>query len=97
MLIHFFNYLADINSTCVPGLGMFFLHTTKRNFTEAERVCKNMSGNLAEVTTEQRTEALAQLLAGVSAEAAFVGLRRKNSSSYCNIHGNTLESYPYGV
>ncbi|KAJ0181579.1 hypothetical protein K1T71_002301 [Dendrolimus kikuchii] len=87
--------LPNINSTCVPGLGMFFLHTIQQNFTDSQRVCKNMSGVMADVTTEQRTEALAQLLTGLSVESAFVGLLRKNTSSFSGTDGLSLDCFTY--
>ncbi|KAJ0178304.1 hypothetical protein K1T71_006127 [Dendrolimus kikuchii] len=77
----------------------------EKNFTDSQRVCKNMSGVMADVTTEQRTESLAQLLTGLSVEAAFVGLLRKNTSSFSDtdvfcrtsIQYVLLLRIPYGV
>lgn len=66
---------------------MFYLNTQKLNYTQAHSACKNMTGVLADVTNEQRTDALAQLLAGASIDAAFVGLRRMNSSTFSTENG----------
>ncbi|KAM3959106.1 C-type lectin 6 [Aphomia sociella] len=64
--------LPNVNSTCVPATGMFYLFTKKYNYTVGQHTCKNISGVLADVTSEQRTEALAQLLSGTKVDAALM-------------------------
>lgn len=66
---------------------MFFIVNKKLNYTQGLRECKNISGVPADVTSEQRTDALAQLLAGASIDAAFVGLRSKNGSAFISVTG----------
>ncbi|CAB3248157.1 unnamed protein product [Arctia plantaginis] len=87
--------LPHVNSTCVPATGMFFLVTKKLNYTLAFRECKNITAVPADITSEQRTDALAQLLAGASVDAAFVGLRSKNGSTFVTSNGNGLDCITY--
>ncbi|XP_013200377.1 uncharacterized protein LOC106142962 [Amyelois transitella] len=87
--------LPNLNSTCVPATGMFFLISQKYNYTDGQQQCRNISGVLADVTSEQRTDALAQLLAGASVDAALVGMRRKNESVFYGVNGNSLECTSY--
>lgn len=69
---------------------MFYLLPEHHNFTQAVAECKNISGVLADVTSEQRTDALAQMLAGATVEAALVGLKRSNESSFRSLNGESL-------
>ncbi|XP_059061840.1 uncharacterized protein LOC131854716 [Achroia grisella] len=87
--------LPNANSTCIPATGMFYLITQKYNYTEGQNACKNISGVLADITSEQRTEALGQMLAGSNVEAAIIGMRRKNESTFYAINGNTLDCTTY--
>ncbi|XP_028027824.1 uncharacterized protein LOC114241233 isoform X2 [Bombyx mandarina] len=87
--------VPDKNSTCVPTIGMFRLLPQKLNYTEAVEQCRNISGVLADITTDQRTDSLGQLLAGSGNEAAFVGLRRSNGSVFKNSRGTTLDCITY--
>lgn len=88
--------LADINATCVPAIGMFLQLPTRMNYTMAERECRNRSSALADVSSEQRTDAVAQLLAGAGVEVAFAGMRRRNSSVFVGNNGNAyLPTYLY--
>lgn len=66
---------------------MFFIITKKQNYTLGLRECKNLTSLPADVTSEQRTDALAQLLAGNSIEMAFVGMRSKNGSAFISVTG----------
>ncbi|XP_073967699.1 uncharacterized protein [Choristoneura fumiferana] len=84
-----------INATCIPATGMFFLTPHKLNYTQARAACRNMSGVLADVVSEARTEALAQLLTGASTEAAIVALRRSNGSSFFGANGDSLDCSTY--
>lgn len=79
-----------MNSTCVPATGMFFLLTKKLNYTLAFRGCKNLTAVPADITSEHRTDALAQVLAGASVDAAFVGLRSKNGSTFVSSNGRSI-------
>jgi hypothetical protein len=79
-------FLANVNSTCVPVIGMFQL-LPKLNFSQAAIECANMSGLLADVASEQRTDALALILAGASVDAALVGMRRTNRSAFHHVNG----------
>ncbi|XP_075991766.1 uncharacterized protein LOC142987100 [Anticarsia gemmatalis] len=87
--------LPHVNSTCVPAIGMFYLITKKQNYTLAARECKNITAAPADILSEQRTDALAQLLAGASVDAAFVGLRSKNGSGFVSSTGDSLECTTY--
>ncbi|KAI5705203.1 hypothetical protein M8J75_012966 [Diaphorina citri] len=57
--------MPDSNVSCVPKVGMFKLHTEKMNFTAAQDVCEEEGGYLANVLTEQKTNALSALIASV--------------------------------
>ncbi|KAG6453993.1 uncharacterized protein LOC115445987 [Manduca sexta] len=83
------------NATCVPATGMFHLLPNLLNYTEAARECMNLSGNLADIITEQRTEALAQVLANASVNEAFVGMTRHNTSVFRSDNGNSLDCTTY--
>ncbi|CAH0404590.1 unnamed protein product [Chilo suppressalis] len=87
--------IPHVNATCVPASGMFRLLQKRLNFTQAVVECRNMSGVLPDVTSEQRTDALAQVLAGAGVDAAFVGLRRNNRSSFHGINGGHLDCTSY--
>lgn len=63
------------------------MFSKRMNYTNGLRACKNLSGVPADITTEQRTEALAQLLGGASTDTAFVGLRSKNGSVFVSSSG----------
>lgn len=67
---------------------MFFVITKRQNYTLGYRQCKNVSALPVDVTSEQRTDALAQLLASSSIDMAFVGLRSKNGSAFISVNGN---------
>ncbi|KAJ8729706.1 hypothetical protein PYW08_001287 [Mythimna loreyi] len=84
--------IPHVNSSCVPALGMFFIITKKQNYTLGLRECKNLSSLPADVTSEQRTDALAQLLLGNSIEMAFVGMRSKNGSAFISITETVTEN-----
>ncbi|KAI5632996.1 hypothetical protein NE865_14294 [Phthorimaea operculella] len=79
--------LPHVNSTCVPATGMFYLISKKLNYTQAQIECKNMSGVLADITSEQRTDQLAMFLAGASIDAALVALRSVNGSAFYSVNG----------
>ncbi|XP_061708191.1 uncharacterized protein LOC133518490 isoform X2 [Cydia pomonella] len=87
--------ILHINSTCIPATGMFYLTPTKFNYTEARTACRNMSGVLADTASEQRTDALAQLLAGAGVDAALVSLRRSNASAFIGANGDSLDCTTY--
>ncbi|XP_023941012.1 uncharacterized protein LOC112047933 [Bicyclus anynana] len=74
--------LPNVNSTCVPAAGMFFLLLKKRNFTQVQASCKEINGVLADVSSEQRTDALGQLLTSAGISAAYVGMWSKNDSVF---------------
>ncbi|CAG9121630.1 unnamed protein product [Plutella xylostella] len=87
-------HLPDINSTCIPGLGMF-LFTDRLNYSAAAQECRNRSGRLGDVMSEARTEALTQLLVGAGMEAAFVDGKSDNGSEFYNVNGDTLDCTTY--
>lgn len=55
---------------------MFYLIRSGINYTEAEKMCQNKSSMLADVSSERRTNALAQLLVNANTNYAYVGLQR---------------------
>ncbi|CAH1645174.1 unnamed protein product [Spodoptera littoralis] len=87
--------VPHVNTTCVPTLGMFFVITKRQNYTLGYRQCKNVSALPVDVTSEQRTDALAQLLASSSIDMAFVGLRSKNGSAFISVNGDALDCTTY--
>ncbi|XP_072936564.1 uncharacterized protein [Epargyreus clarus] len=84
-----------LNASCVPATGMFQLIKKRLNYTQAETECRNVSGVLADISTEQRTDTLAQFVASTKLEAVFVGMRRCNTSKYYNTNGDSLECSTY--
>ncbi|CAG5048287.1 unnamed protein product [Parnassius apollo] len=91
----FGNPLPTVNSTCVPTTGMFYLITQRMNYTEAEKLCQNKSSVLADVSTEQRTDTLAQLLADEGEDSAYISLKRSNSSDFFTSNGDSLGCTSY--
>ncbi|KAF9415879.1 hypothetical protein HW555_006631 [Spodoptera exigua] len=87
--------IPHVNTTCVPTLGMFFVITKRQNYTLGYRQCKNVSALPVDVASEQRTDALAQLLASSSLDMAFVGLRSKNGSAFISVNGDALDCTTY--
>ncbi|CAG4972783.1 unnamed protein product [Colias eurytheme] len=81
--------IPNVNTTCVPASGMFYLLDNQLNYTQAQNKCKNMSGVLADVTSEQRTDALAQVLINANLAAAYVGLTKNNGSSFHSLNETT--------
>lgn len=66
------------NATCVKSLGLFRLTPSYLNYTETILNCQNLSGDLADVTSEYRTVKLAQFINTSMPndwyKAVFVGL-----------------------
>lgn len=66
------------NATCVKSLGLFRLTPSYLNYTETILNCQNLSGDLADVTSEYRTVMLAQFINASMPndwyKAVFVGL-----------------------
>ncbi|XP_045459247.1 polycystin-1, partial [Melitaea cinxia] len=91
----FANPTPIVNSTCVPATGMFYLLPEKLNYTQAQAQCRNISAVLADVTSEQRTDVLAQVLASASVHSAFVGMKRDNSRTFYKNNGDALECITY--
>ncbi|CAH2105051.1 unnamed protein product [Euphydryas editha] len=87
--------IPNVNSTCVPATGMFYLLPKKLNYTQAQAQCRNISAVLADVTSEQRTDVLAQVLASASVHSAYVGMKRDNSSTIYKNNGAALECITY--
>uniref|UniRef100_T1HFU0 C-type lectin domain-containing protein n=1 Tax=Rhodnius prolixus TaxID=13249 RepID=T1HFU0_RHOPR len=67
---------ANTNVSCIPKLGVFQLHKARNNFTNAELICNDEGGLLADITTRYHTEQLASLIATERIKEAFVGLSR---------------------
>nr|XP_026490496.1 uncharacterized protein LOC113396671 [Vanessa tameamea] len=87
--------LPNAMSTCVPATGMFQLLPKKLNYTQAQAQCQNISAVLADVTSEQRTEVLAQVLATASVDSAYVGMERDTDGIFYKINGDALECITY--
>ncbi|KPI98518.1 Lithostathine [Papilio xuthus] len=91
----FGNLSLTVNSTCVPSLGLFYLISNKRTYSEAIDECRNKSSVLADITSEAKTNALAKLLADFGSEEAFINLKRDNSSDFIASNGDLLECTSY--
>ncbi|XP_046961238.1 uncharacterized protein LOC124530914 [Vanessa cardui] len=87
--------LPTAMSTCVPATGMFLLLPKKLNQTQAQARCQNISAVLADVTSEQRTEVLAQVLATASVDSAYVGMERDIDGIFYKTNGDALECITY--
>ncbi|XP_047506737.1 LOW QUALITY PROTEIN: uncharacterized protein LOC125050783 [Pieris napi] len=87
--------IPNVNATCVPSIGMFYLLSRKLNYTNADDKCKNMSSTLADVNSEQRTDALAQFLTGAGVATAFVGLKKDHETRFIEVNGNGLDCTTY--
>lgn len=66
---------------------MVFLQAQRLNYTNAVLECANMTGVLADVLGESRTDAYTQLLMGAGVEVAFVGVRSDNGSEFVSVSG----------
>ncbi|XP_066261410.1 uncharacterized protein [Euwallacea similis] len=65
------------NGTCVQSLGVFALTPNYQNYSQSILACQNISGDLADVSSEYRTVMLSQVLEDTLStwyKAAFVGL-----------------------
>ncbi|XP_068621690.1 uncharacterized protein [Battus philenor] len=91
----FGNTLAAVNWSCVPTAGVFYLLNRTMNYTDAVRECDNKSSVLADVISEKRTEALAQLLSEADTECAYVSLKRNNGGHFAVTNGDALECMSY--
>ncbi|XP_014360860.2 pulmonary surfactant-associated protein A [Papilio machaon] len=91
----FGNLSLTVNWTCVPSLGLFYFISKKRTFSESIDICRNQSSVLAYVTSEDKTNALAKLLADVGSEEAYINLKRDNSSDFTASNGDLLECASY--
>ncbi|KAL4721577.1 hypothetical protein ACJJTC_010179, partial [Scirpophaga incertulas] len=80
----------NINASCIPTAGMYQLLQKNLNHSTAAQQCRNMSGVLADAASEQRTDALAQLLAGASVYAAHVYMTRNNGSDFYSANGHIM-------
>lgn len=72
---------------------MFKLHREKANFTAAQEVCVEEGGYLANVLSEQKTNALSDLIgsvfAGRAKHAVYVGLHDSEmEGQYVNMRGS---------
>ncbi|XP_050361869.1 uncharacterized protein LOC126781091 [Nymphalis io] len=87
--------LPNVISTCVPATGMFLLLPNVLNYTQAQAQCRNISAVLADVTSEQRTELLAQVLATASVDSAYIGMKRDTDRIFYNTNGDALDCITY--
>ncbi|XP_058452468.1 uncharacterized protein LOC131431044 [Malaya genurostris] len=53
----------SINATCLPSIGMFILDDRKLNYSQAYNECRSMSGSLAHIASEARTNMIARMCA----------------------------------
>lgn len=58
----YFYFTANVNVSCLPGIGIFTFHFDKKNYTQAQTTCKEDGGRLAAVLSELRTTHLANTL-----------------------------------
>ncbi|XP_066137829.1 uncharacterized protein [Euwallacea fornicatus] len=71
------NLNVTVNATCVQSLGVFALTPNYQNYSQSILACQNITGDLADVTSEYRTAMLSQVLKDTLSswyKAAFVGL-----------------------
>ncbi|CAH0762917.1 unnamed protein product [Bemisia tabaci] len=92
--------IPEENTTCIPGVGMVYLHRGKVNYSEAEDLCENKGGRLASVVSESRTNGLSRLVATLGTQnkltVAYVGLAdTKVEGQFISSKNEPLRCFPY--
>uniref|UniRef100_A0A8D8QDW3 Collectin-11 n=2 Tax=Cacopsylla melanoneura TaxID=428564 RepID=A0A8D8QDW3_9HEMI len=92
--------MPDRNVTCVPKVGMFKLHKEKMNFTAAQEICIEEGGYLANVLSEQKTNALSSLIAsmysGRGKHLVYVGLHDSDmEGQYINMKDEPMDCFTW--
>ncbi|XP_046677189.1 uncharacterized protein LOC124365270 [Homalodisca vitripennis] len=76
----------EINVTCVPMVGLFHLNSKPANFSEALSTCEWFGGQLASVTSSERTNHLSALVASLgrskSLHFAYVGMHDQEQEGF---------------
>ncbi|XP_008193139.1 uncharacterized protein LOC100142353 isoform X2 [Tribolium castaneum] len=70
------DFNSTANATCLRSVGLFQVVQEKMNYSSAARRCQDLGGDLADILTEARTNALAALLKSLPNwyKGAYVGL-----------------------
>nr|XP_018912132.1 PREDICTED: C-type lectin domain family 4 member E [Bemisia tabaci] len=92
--------IPEENTTCIPGVGMVYLHRGKVNYSEAVDLCENKGGRLASVVSESRTNGLSRLVATLGTQnkltVAYVGLAdTKVEGQFISSKNEPLRCFPY--
>ncbi|KAI4464895.1 lithostathine [Holotrichia oblita] len=86
-------------STCIKWMGMFHLFQEKMNYIDSVSACQSIGGDLANVVSEARTNALSLLLSNKLTDwqkVAYVGLDdRRKEGRFVTSLGNFLSCYKY--
>ena len=79
------------------GVGIFKIHENKTNYTEAKRICKEESGELASVLSSKRTKGLSKMLNYLKlGKLAYVGLDDiEQEGKFKTISGQLATCYEY--
>lgn len=72
--------LAKTNVSCIPKVGVFQLHRERKNYENAELLCENEGGTLADIATDLHTTHLSSLMGTLNVSLAYVGLKQWNET-----------------
>lgn len=95
------SFTASENSTCIPSLGMFVLHSKPANYSAAYNNCLSDNGQLVHIATDKRTNEMSKFLkrsisSATSDLVAFVGLNESNAQSkFFTSNKEPLECFDY--
>ncbi|KAK9510043.1 hypothetical protein O3M35_004916 [Rhynocoris fuscipes] len=88
--------MPNTNVSCIPKLGIFQLHKIKANYSNAEQICIDEGGTLADITSRIYTEQLASLISSERIREAYVGLNRlQYPQEFLNSRGLPLNCVNY--
>lgn len=86
-------YLAPINVTCIPNVGVFLYSDIHMNFSDALSTCENVGGSLAHVISEHRTNALSNLIV----EKTNISQNTRISNFKPSLNNATAASQNYSI
>ncbi|XP_014253174.1 uncharacterized protein LOC106668713 [Cimex lectularius] len=66
--------IPKTNVSCIPKVGVYQLHKERKNYTEAEEICEEEGGFLADITSEMYTVHITSLISSQKVKKAYIGL-----------------------
>lgn len=89
--------LPPINSTCIPGVGVFQYYNKFANYTTATEMCFKGNGSLAHILTEKRTNALSNFIHQqqniTRMKVAYIGLNETVRNKFRTSADELIECY----